>query len=301
MSHHGVCARGNPSLGTCDLGDTHDTFVRLARRVDGVATPTAPHAIRSRVTDAPHTRSSSHLTTPVSNLAGMLLLLALSTTIVRPTLEFTSRQVSASEAEFEREVRDGFKHAVQELELKQDIENMWSECFGVEARFVDPDGESPIDRLQRLRGGNTKATRRAKQLAKYGGYLAFFGHFVAWVRVPDNHVPQLVGCFNVLLGTAVVLAGVAIKLCAHEPIEDDFFPVPQLVVFMFVYDLVFPAIKYFIEYRSAGKLFPSLVRSARELGGEDHWPGASPLRPDGRRTAQRRRGRRHCATTLLSE
>ena len=121
----------------------------------------------------------------------MLLLLALSTTIVRPTLEFTS----------------------------------------------------PIDRLQRLRGGNTKATRRAKHLAKYGGYLAFFGHFVAWVRVPDNHVPQLVGCFNVLLGTAVVLAGVAIKLCAHEPIEDDFFPVPQLVVFMFVYDLVFPAIK----------------------------------------------------------
>ena len=243
------------------------THLSLARRVDGVATPTAPHAIRSRVTDAPHTRSSSHLTTPVSNLAGMLLLLALSTTIVRPTLEFTSRQVSASEAEFEREVRDGFKHAVQELELKQDIENMWSECFGVEARFVDPDGESPIDRLQRLRGGNTKATRRAKQLAKYGGYLAFFGHFVAWVRVPDNHVPQLVGCFNVLLGTAVVLAGVAIKLCAHEPIEDDFFPVPQLVVFMFVYDLVFPAIKYFIEYRSAGKLFPSLVRSARELGG----------------------------------
>jgi len=66
----------------------------LARRVDGVATPTAPHAIRSRVTDAPHTRSSGHLTTPVSNLAGMLLLLALSTTIVRPTLEFTSRRAS---------------------------------------------------------------------------------------------------------------------------------------------------------------------------------------------------------------
>jgi len=126
-------------------------------------------------------------------------------------------------------------------------------------------------------------------------------------------VPQLVGCFNVLLGTAVVLAGVSIKLCAHEPIEDDLFPVPQLVVFMFVYDFVFPAIKvvlarvaiklcthepieddffpvdkflvlvivfthvfpaitylaikYLIEYQSTGKLFPSLVRSARELGG----------------------------------
>eukprot|EP00966_Prymnesium_polylepis_P332801 7388277-Prymnesium_polylepis.1 len=131
--------------------------------------------------------------------------------IVRAAQQIGVLKVSASEAEFEREVRDGFKHAVQELELKQDIENMWSECFGVEARFVDPDGESPIDRLQRLRGGNTKATRRAKHLAKYGGYLAFFGHFVAWVRVPDNHVPQLVGCFNVLLGTAVVLAGVAIK------------------------------------------------------------------------------------------
>ena len=55
----------------------------------------------------------------------MLLLLALSTTIVRPTLEFTY------------------------------------ECFGVKARFDDPDLESPIDRLQRLRGGNTKATRSA--------------------------------------------------------------------------------------------------------------------------------------------
>ena len=45
---------------------THMTHLSLARRVDGVATPTAPHAIRSRVTDAPRTRSSGHLTTPVS-------------------------------------------------------------------------------------------------------------------------------------------------------------------------------------------------------------------------------------------
>tara|TARA_B100000768_G_C10915347_1_gene223356 strand:- start:169 stop:300 length:132 start_codon:yes stop_codon:yes gene_type:complete len=36
---------------------------------------------------------------------------------------------------------------------------------------------------------------------------------------------------------------------------------------VFVYDLVFPAIEYLIKYGSAGKLFPSLVRSARELGG----------------------------------
>jgi len=95
---------------------------------------------------------------------------------------------------------------------------------------------------------------------------------VAWVRVPDNHVPQLVGCFNVLLGTAVVLAGVAIKLCAHEPIEDDFFPVDKFLVLVIVFTHVFPAItylaiKYLIEYQSTGKLFPSLVRSARELGG----------------------------------
>ena len=121
---------------------------------------------------------------------------------------------------------------------------MWYECFGVEARFDESDRESPIDRLQRLRGGNSKATRRAKQLAKYGGYLAFFGHPVAWVRVPDNHVPQLVGCFNVLLGTAVVLAGVAIKLCAHEPIEDDFFPVDKFLVLVIVFTHVFPAITY---------------------------------------------------------
>ena len=100
----------------------------------------------------------------------MLLLLALSTTIVRPTLEFTS----------------------------------------------------PIDRLQRLRGGNTNATRNGKT--------------VFW--------------FLWLLRTALVLARVAIKLCTHEPIEDDFFHhifhqcVPELVVFMFVYDFVFPAIKY---------------------------------------------------------
>ena len=181
------------------------------------------------------------MTTPVStHLAGMLLLLALSTTIVRPTLEFTSRRASLHRSA----AADSLVHRV-EMSADGFSEGMWCECFGVEARFDESDRESPIDRLQRLRGGNTKATRsaRAKQLAKYGVYLAFFGHSVAWVRVPDNHVPQLVWCFSVLLGTAMVLAGVAIKLCAHEPIEDDFFPVPQFLVFVLVYDLLFPAIK----------------------------------------------------------
>ena len=83
--------------------------------------------------------------------------------VVRAAQQIGGLKVSTSEAELEREVRDGFKHAVQELELKQDIENMWYECFGVEARFDESDRESPIDRLQRLRGGNTKATRTAKR------------------------------------------------------------------------------------------------------------------------------------------
>ena len=77
-AHTPVCDRRGGCLTTeCVPAGTpasaHVTSVRhmtqcvsLARRVDGVATPTAPHAIRSRVTDAPHTRSSSHLTTPVS-------------------------------------------------------------------------------------------------------------------------------------------------------------------------------------------------------------------------------------------
>ena len=65
MSHHGVCARGNPSLGTCDLGDTHDTVC------SPVVLTASPHRRRrtrsARASpDAPHTRSSSHLTTPVS-------------------------------------------------------------------------------------------------------------------------------------------------------------------------------------------------------------------------------------------
>ena len=66
-----MCARGNPSLGTCDLGDTrHMTqCVSLARRVDGVATPTAPHAIRSRVTDAPPPLGSLYVSTPRTGYA----------------------------------------------------------------------------------------------------------------------------------------------------------------------------------------------------------------------------------------
>ena len=76
--HHGVCARGNPSLGTCDLGDTHDTILSLARRVDGVATPTAPHAIRSRVIRRAAHSVLESLDNTCVHLAGMLLLLALS-------------------------------------------------------------------------------------------------------------------------------------------------------------------------------------------------------------------------------
>ena len=66
----------------------------LARRVDGVATPTAPHAIRSRVTRRAAHSVLESLDNTCVHLAGMLLLLALSTTIVRPTLEFTSRRAS---------------------------------------------------------------------------------------------------------------------------------------------------------------------------------------------------------------
>jgi hypothetical protein len=167
----------------------------------------------------------------------MLLLLALSTTIVRPTLEFTSRRASLHRSAAadslvhrvyfpdganrrsgsvmlgDRSVRGrkGAAAAAQKL-----VDN------GDAARFDESDRDSPIDRLQRLRGGNTNATRNGKT--------------VFW--------------FLWLLLTAVVLARVAIKLCTHEPIEDDFFHhifhqcVPELVVFMFVYDFVFPAIKY---------------------------------------------------------